>query len=135
MNENQAGGIAPTLAELPGKCRVVLADVDGRLAVYSANGFDVHRMSPGTGITNCDVAHLRVAVGRDTGGPSIVIPLVGVAAAAPVRHVASGTPDFPGRIANAFAVVHTPAVDNDVLRSIGPHRRIADVVGVALHIV
>src|SRR5581483_11321944 len=62
---------------------------------------------------------------------SITRPFISIAAAAPVRHRAVGLVNLPGGIADAFAVIHAPAVDHAVLGGVVPDRRIAAVAGIA----
>src|SRR4051812_6574976 len=101
---------------MPSVVVVVLADVDS-IARYSLYP---HRVAKGADVPDCYRMWLRYSSGWNTGSLSASRPLVSIAMAAPVRHVAIGLVDFPGGIADTFAVIHSPAVEHTVLGSIAP---------------
>src|SRR6476469_9282355 len=93
---------------------VVLTDING----VTADTFDPHSVAKGSDIPDGDRMDFRRRAGWDAGGPGIARPLVGITTAAPVRHVAEGLVNFPGGITDAFAVVHSPAIQHAVLRRV-----------------
>lgn len=123
VDEDEAGGahvVALGVTSVPAS--VVLADVDGTVGI---NALDVHDMTVETGIANGDVARLWIAVDRNACVTGVIVPLVGVAVTTPVRHVAARGSNFPGCVAYAFAVIHTPTVDDSVHRNVAPFTRVS----------
>lgn len=95
MYKHQIPRKYPCFAVGSGPGGVVLADVDRAVAV---DGINVDDVSVGAGITDADVTDAGCLVDGYAGGAGVVIPLFGVAAAAPVRHVAAGGGYFPGGV-------------------------------------
>src|SRR5689334_17758420 len=95
---------------------VVLADINS----VSTDSLDIHSMSIRAPICYCyvtDMWSLALIAG-------VVWPLVGISTSAPIRHESSALGNFESSIANTFSVIHSPAINQTVLRSICPHRRI-----------
>src|SRR5476651_1441766 len=95
---------------------VILANVNR--TTISADTLYPHCVAKGTDIPNSNRVDLRHTTGSYAIALGIARPLVGITYAAPVRHVAKCLLDFPGCIADAFTVIHTPCVDQTVLSGI-----------------
>src|SRR3990167_10543566 len=71
-------------------------------------------------VANCHVTGSGSTTYGYAFSPSVVVPFVGVTAAAPIWHVAPTLMNFPGCITNAFAVIHTPGIYHAILISRAP---------------
>src|SRR3989344_4955420 len=96
---------------------IQLADRDSTVI---SDSLDIHGMAVVARVGNSYVADPRVTVHWYASGPGVIIPEVGIAASAPVRHITAGDRYPISRPGNALAVVHPPGVDDAVHGSVAP---------------
>src|SRR5687768_12247196 len=82
-------------------------------------------MSIESSVPHGNITYARVTVYRNPCSTSIIIPLVGITDTTPIRHVTTTSCDTECSITYAFAVIHTPVINNTVHGRIGPVRRIS----------
>jgi hypothetical protein len=105
---DEVRAVDPHLRIVTGKVVVVLTDIDH----VATDGLDPHSMTEVANVPDSYRMGSRRIPCRNAVALGVSGPLVGVAYTTPVRHVAVRLLDFPGGIADAFAVKHTPGVDN-----------------------
>jgi hypothetical protein len=122
VDELQAAGADAHGAEIAVQSDVVLADQYGSVSV---DRLDIHGVPIVAPVGDRHVPDPGFAVDRNACPAGIARPLVSIADATPIRHVATSAGYLPGGVADALAVIHTPRVNHAILRCIGPDAGVA----------
>lgn len=107
MDEHKTAGPNNGFAIGSGPAGVVLADQNTAVFVDMLN---IHNMAVVACVADSDISDTWVAIYGVASTTSVVIPLVGISIATPVRHVTPRSSNFVSSVADAFAVIHAPAV-------------------------
>lgn len=103
---------------------IVLTNLDRAICIHC---IDVHGMTMVRVGTNCHVPYPGLCIHRNAVGASRRGPLIGVAKA--IRHRPAGLRDPVGRVADTFAIIHAPRVNDPIKRLFAEYLRIAAATG------